>query len=69
MKRAKQKLPPIARRPDHAITQSIAAVRASNKRILQKPRYSLAEIILQMPEGLPIDREWDEAPPVGREIL
>lgn len=76
MKRAKKRLPPIlarlissTRRADRAITRAIAAVQTSEKRILPKPKYSLAEIILQMPEGLPIDREWDEAPPVGREIL
>lgn len=36
-----------------------------------RPRYTLAELLRQIPEGepLPIDREWEQAPPQGREQL
>lgn len=33
-----------------------------------RPRYSLAEILLQIPEGAPIDEQWEPMPPVGREV-
>lgn len=33
-----------------------------------RPRYSLAELLLQIPEGAPIDAEREAMPPVGREI-
>ena len=33
-----------------------------------RPRYSLAELLLQMPEGSPIDEEWENIPPVGSEV-
>lgn len=74
MKRAKQRLPSIlaklisgARRSDHAITQALAAVRASEKRIPPVPKRSLVEMILKIPEGLPLDLDFENAPPVGRE--
>lgn len=36
-----------------------------------RPRYTLNELLEQIPPGeeLPIDREWEQAPPVGREQL
>lgn len=33
-----------------------------------RPRYSLAEMLLQIPEGAPIDEEWETMQPVGREV-
>lgn len=33
-----------------------------------RPRYSLAEMLLQIPEGAPIDEEWKTMPAVGREV-
>lgn len=46
-----------ARRRPPALTRPVA-----------KPRYSLAQLLLDMPEGPPILREWDTMPPVGREV-
>lgn len=80
MKRAKQRLPSSLARlissihwANSAIPRSLGAVSASEKRILRKPKYSLAELILQIPEGVlpidPNDSEWDNMQPVGREIL
>ena len=60
---------------DMAAGQQVA-VSVENGRIMveprQRPRYTLAELLAQCdpsappPEG---DREWLEAPPVGRELL
>lgn len=33
-----------------------------------RPRYKLADLIAQMPDGAPIDVAWDTMPAVGREI-
>lgn len=33
-----------------------------------QPRYCLADLLLQMPEGAPIYVAWDAMSPVGREI-
>lgn len=33
-----------------------------------RPRYTLAEMLLQIPKGDPFDEEWEAMPPVGREI-
>lgn len=32
------------------------------------PRYSLAEILQQIPGGAPIDEEWETMPEVGMEV-
>lgn len=76
MKRAKQRLPSAlarlitsSRRANRAITRTCAAVRASNKRIRKMRKYTLAELIAEMPDGLLVDRDWDNMQPVGREIL
>jgi len=37
-------------------------------KIVARPRYSLADLLLQMPEGAPIDEEWEFMRPVGREV-
>lgn len=75
MKRAKQRPhPSLAQlisstpRADRAIDRS-PAVCTKEKRILRIPKRSLVEIILQMPEGLPLDLDFENAPPIGREIL
>jgi hypothetical protein len=77
MKRTKQKTRPVlmrltasSRRAERALTTALADVSASNKRLTRKrPKYTLAELIAQSPGGLYIDRDWDQAPPVGRELL
>lgn len=33
-----------------------------------RPRYSLADLLLQMPDGAPIDAEWEASQAIGREI-
>lgn len=33
-----------------------------------RPRYSLADLLLQIPDGAPIDAEWEAVQPVGREV-
>lgn len=33
-----------------------------------RPHYSLADLLPQIPEGAPIDAEWDAIPLVGREL-
>lgn len=38
------------------------------RKAIIRQRYSLADLLLQIPEGAPIDGEWDAMPPVGREI-
>lgn len=38
------------------------------RKIVARPRYSLADLLLQMPEGAPIDEEWETIRPVGREV-
>lgn len=40
----------------------------SLRRQAKKPRMNLAAFLMTIPEGDPIDREWDEMPAVGREI-
>ena len=58
------------RRADRAMTAAVTAISASNKRMARKkPKYTLAELIAQSPGGLCIDKDWDQAPPVGRELL
>jgi len=37
-------------------------------KIVARPRYSLADLLLQMPEGIPIDEEWESMRLVGREV-
>ena len=37
-------------------------------KIVARLRYSLADLLLQMPEGAPIDEEWETMRPVGREV-
>jgi hypothetical protein len=32
-----------------------------------KPKYKLEDLIAEMPAGLPIHKEWDTIPPVGKE--
>ena len=77
MKRARQRPHPLlaqlqasVRRADQAPTEGLARVSDSNKRMARKkPRFTLAELIAQSPCGLYIDKDWDQAPPVGRELL
>jgi len=78
MKRAKSRLSPTllrlrasTSRAARAMIKSIAHVEKSNRRLANpRPKYTLAELLAQMPPGeMPIDVEWDRAPPVGREIL
>lgn len=38
------------------------------QKAVARPRYSLAELILQIPKGAPIDEEWETMRPVGREV-
>lgn len=38
------------------------------RKISCRPRYNLAEMLLNTPEGDPIESEWDEMPIVGREV-
>lgn len=38
------------------------------RKISSRRRYSLAEMLLNIPEGDPIEREWGEMPAVGREV-
>jgi hypothetical protein len=33
-----------------------------------RPRYSLADLLLEMPDGVPIDAEWEAIQPVGKEV-
>ncbi len=77
MKRAKKRQPRFLRQLFSAprgmkryMNKAYAAIAASNKRMSKrKPRYSLAELLDQMsPDGFPIDREWQDAPLVGKEI-
>lgn len=35
----------------------------------RKPKYTLEELLAQMPEGLPRDEVWDDMAPVGQEII
>lgn len=37
-------------------------------KIVALPRYSLADLLLQMPDGAPIDAEWEASQPLGREV-
>jgi antitoxin component of MazEF toxin-antitoxin module len=34
-----------------------------------RPRYKLADLLAEMPEGLPRAEGWEDMPPVGREII
>lgn len=36
-------------------------------RVQRRPRYRLAELLAEMPDGLPRLEGWDEFPPVGAE--
>ena len=77
MKQAKQRMHPLlaqlktsTRRAKRALSRGLAGVSASNDRMRRnKPRFTLAELIAQSPGGLYIDKGWDQAPPVGREML
>ena len=77
MKRAKKRLLPLlvrlnasTRRADRALAAAHAAVGRTTKRLARhKPNYTLAELIAQSPGGHYIDKDWDQAPPVGRELL
>ena len=55
MKRAKQRMIPM-----------FARLKAGTRRA---DRAMTAELIAQSPGGLYIDKDWDQAPPVGRELL
>lgn len=37
-------------------------------KVVVRPRYSLAEMLQQIPEGAPIDEDWETMPAVGREV-
>ncbi len=35
----------------------------------RRPKYTLSELLAQMPEGLPRDKVWDDISPVGQEVI
>ena len=35
----------------------------------RKPKYTLSELLAQMPEGFPIEEVWSDMSPVGKEIF
>ncbi len=45
----------------------ITAQRAVLK--VAKPRYKLADLLAEMPDGLPMVEGWDAMPAVGKEII
>ena len=77
MKRAKKRMLSVfahldtnTRRANRALAAAMPSVSASNEKITRKkPKYTLAELIAQSPGGFYIDKDWDQAPPVGRELL
>jgi len=77
MKQARRRVSPTllrliasTRRAERARAKSIAYVENSNRRLArQRPKYTLAELLAQMPDGeMPIDVEWDRPPAPGREL-
>ena len=57
-------------RNDPALRAMQDKIRAALASLRPTPRYSLKELLARVPaEGLPIDRGFDAAPPVGREPL
>ena len=57
-------------RNDSALRAMQDKIRAALADLRPTPHYSLKELLARVPaEGLPIDREFDTAPPVGREAL
>ena len=57
-------------RNDPALRAMQDKIRAALAELRPTPRYSLKELLARVPaEGLPIDSEFDAAPPVGREAL
>ena len=57
-------------RNDPALRAMQDKIRAALADLRPTPRYSLKELLARVPaEGLPIDREFDAAPPVGSEAL
>lgn len=38
------------------------------RKAIARLRYRLSDLLLQMPEGVPIDAEWEAMSPVGGEI-
>lgn len=36
---------------------------------VQKPKYKLADLVLEMDESFPIIEEWESMPSVGKEII
>ena len=77
MKRAKKRIFPVlailhasTRRAARAMAAADAAISASNEGLARKrPRYTLAELLAESPGGHFVDKDWDQAPPVGRELL
>ena len=59
-----------AHRNDPALLAMQGKIRAALASLRPTPRYSLKELLARVPaEGLPIDREFDAARPVGGEVL
>lgn len=55
---------------DPALLAMQAKIRAALASLRPPPRYSLKELLARVPaEGLPIDRDFDVAPPMGAEVL
>ena len=76
MKQAKRRPYPLLARlisstwhAERPIDSALAFVATSNRRLKKHKPGMLAQLIAEMPEGLPIDRAWDNMVPVGREII
>lgn len=76
MKKAKTRTPPIltqlvssTRHANRAIRSAVTYVAKSNRRLTKNKPGSLAQLLAEMPEGLPINRDWDNLLPVGLEVV
>ena len=50
-------------------SRTAAPVDAVDAAVPARGKYTLGELLSQMPEGAPIDLEWEMMRPVGREII
>lgn len=57
------------RRTSRAVSSAIAYVAKSNQRLEKHKTGRLAQLIAEMPEGLPRDSAWENMVPVGLEII
>lgn len=76
MKKAKTRMPRIlaqlvssTRRANRAIRAALTNVAKSNRRLAKHKPGSLAKLLADMPEGLPISQAWDNLLPVGLEVV